>query len=376
MENLDGKMLYQETLERINTAASFLGIDFILRDIGNPVSIRGYIMLSPIVLSLLCTAYTIIHFRDNLQDVAFGSVTLGVILIVLTKITVLFKLKKCAHAIIAEIKSILNRVKSDPVKSRKMFVGIKAFRITYNTFCIGYFGTVAIMLCLSIGVCIYEREKLLFLGFILPYFDHEQSPGYEINFLCHTIECVIGVGILAIFDGFVFGHMFIACMHYNILIDCCTDFNTLLTEDDELTDEKSAENCIMRLLTEHQSHIRMMRHLSDFATTHHLCLVLGDMIIIILTIFVLVENVWIPGVFLLLTTVVNLFLLSCVGTIYIIYAEMFQEAIYNCKWYCFPPKIQKALTFVLYMSQNPIQPSIGGFTGISMATFMKVSQCD
>ncbi|XP_059615543.1 uncharacterized protein LOC132261047 [Phlebotomus argentipes] len=371
MQILRNKDLYQKTVEMVNNMGSFAGIDFLCRIVTKPITFPGYLLIAAINFSSVCTVYSTYFFRDNFTDLAYCLTTLGIIIMVLMKVISIFTTHNYAHDIIKEVNAIIDRLEGDHEKSSKIQKGLQAFQLTFNMVKVSYFAAGLGMILFALMNFAFKKERVLITGFIVPFLSHEETPGYQINLLLQAVEDMIAVIFLITYDSFYIGHMFIACTHKLTMTHFCKDFDKLLNENDELVNAEDAVKCLKALLLEHQSHLRLMRNISDMVNTSNVVHFLSNMCVVILSIVVLVKILWIPGVALLGVTVGNLFLYSAIGTLYSVCAEIFQAEVYNCKWYVFPPKIQKALGFVLAMSQRPVQPSVGGYAPLDLRTFLK-----
>uniref|UniRef100_A0A3F2ZED0 Odorant receptor n=1 Tax=Phlebotomus papatasi TaxID=29031 RepID=A0A3F2ZED0_PHLPP len=367
------KDLYQDTVKDINEFGSWAGVDFLLRDVTKPLSRLGSFMFFAVILGIISNIYSMYYFRDNWLDIAFALATFGIIFALLPKIYAVYTINHFAHEIIREINDIISRLVHCQEKCQEMKICLKGFQFIYKVIKIVNLGTAILMFVYTFAVVFYKKERILFVGYILPFLNSKEYPGFEINLFCHMFEAYFCTVIYTTADTFYFGHYFIACRHNFVMAHYVRDFNKLVNENDEITDYKKVDKCLVDLLNEHQSHLKLMSNLTDFTIKQNLCQIIGSMCSIIMNIFVLVKILWISGLAILLAVIAILFLYGAMGSYYLICAEAFQNEIYNCKWYSLPPRTQKALAYVLQMSQKPIQPSVGGFVALDLRVFMKVS---
>uniref|UniRef100_A0A3F2ZD77 Odorant receptor n=1 Tax=Lutzomyia longipalpis TaxID=7200 RepID=A0A3F2ZD77_LUTLO len=371
MSYKENKKLYQNTVENINKIGSYGGVDFLLRDISKPIAKMGYAFIFIILSSDLCIFYSIYNFQNDFESLAFLLTTSGVAFVLNQKMFVMFTMNNYVHRIIQEVNIILERTSKYPNQASMMHKGMIAFELIYKAISLAFSTAGVLMLTISLVISLYESKKYLVLGHIVPYFDHKTSPGYEINYFCHVIQIWLCVVVLVTFDFCFYGHVFIACSHKLSMIHILDEFDRITETTDATPNLEEIERCLKRLIVEHQSHVRLIRNLSDYTGMSNLAVVFASMSSIIFTIFALVEFFWIPGLAFVIVIVSQLLLFGTVGTMYIICVERFETAIYNCKWYLLPLRTQKALSYILMMSQSPIMITIGGYATVDLQAFLK-----
>uniref|UniRef100_A0A7G3ASG6 Odorant receptor n=1 Tax=Lutzomyia longipalpis TaxID=7200 RepID=A0A7G3ASG6_LUTLO len=345
---------------------------FLLRDITKPITLMGYTMITVVLTADVCLFYSMYRFLNDFKDLAFLLTTSGIAIIVNQKMYVMYTMNHSVHRIIEEVNIILERTSKHPDQANEMHKGMKVFGLAYKVIYLSYRLTVILMLSSSMAASIYTNEKNLIIGHVVPYFDHKTTPGYEINYVFHLCQLYICLVIVLSFDICFYGHIFIACSHKLAMIHYFHELDRLTEESDDVSHNEEIEECLKGLITEHQSHVIFMTNLADFTSMSNFTVLSSSMCSIIFTIYVLIEFFWVPGFVFIVPLITQLMVFGAVGTVYVIYAELYEAAIYNCKWYALPPRAQKALAFILMMSQSPILVTVGGYAPLDLQAFVAV----
>ncbi|XP_059608100.1 odorant receptor Or2-like [Phlebotomus argentipes] len=368
---LKNQDIYLGILSEVDKIGRKLGLDYYLRDITKPMTISLYFNIFQDIVGILFTMISMYTSRDNPLEMIFAFSTIGVIFTISNKTLLAITMNYCVHQIIAETKNQFARLNVDAEKAEWQKNGLEYFQKVYKYLFWCYLGSPVFMFICTISASIYNNEKYLVLGYAIPFVDPQRSPGYEINFLFQASQCYVAVTTVIMFDVFYLGHMLIECHHFMAMIEYFHDLDRLANESGEVRDLEAADRILISVINEFQSHIRIMRLLDIFTSFHNLCAIAALMIALILTLFVLIKILWIPGIVLCVTMIFNLLFHTAIGTVYITFAERFEKAVYNCQWYNFPARIQRMFIILLALAQRPIQPSAGGFAAMDLRTFLQ-----
>ncbi|XP_053699222.1 putative odorant receptor 83c [Sabethes cyaneus] len=225
---------------------------------------------------------------------------------------------------------------------------------------------------LPLAIYLWNGEVLLPYGIILPFVDPATRLGYQINYI-YQIFCILYFPPeIAATQNMYFVLVFNICIEYDMLMLKLNELDKLIfnNKDGRLNDtihEKLADI------------VRYHQRVNDFVTkfeelySYQLFLEISiDALQIIITLFVLHIDFWMPGYLVIVVATFQLFLYCLLGTLIEIKTDSFSKRIYSINWYKLTKKEQKNIGFALRTSQKPRQLTYGGFTSLNVNFFLSI----
>ncbi|KAL9695385.1 hypothetical protein quinque_014670 [Culex quinquefasciatus] len=288
---------------------------------------------------MVISAYDLYRFRNDVFNFAFSLVTLSYGVIGCTRIVLFLRNSRTYAQIVVEARKTYEQVSNE----REQEVQERYTRML--------------------------KQCVLPFGVILPFTDPDTIEGYQLNYL-YQVSCIVWTppGLTAT-QNVYFALVFNLCIQYDVL--------KLKLEDlDKLIRDGAEYDTIREKLVEI---INWQRHLVDFIaeidrnftvqTFVEISSVAMQMVIVL---FVLHIDVWLPGYMVIFVASFQLFVLCILGAMIEIKSDIFTEQIYGIAWHRMRTPEQKMVQFMLAKAQYTMQLTYGGMLPLNMNLFVTI----
>nr|AGS08024.1 odorant receptor 161 [Culex quinquefasciatus] len=317
---------------------------------------------------MVISAYDLYRFRNDVFNFAFSLVTLSYGVIGCTRIVLFLRNSRTYAQIVVEARRTYEQVSNE----REQEVQERYTRMLKR--CVTFYSISFIGGCIMGGffplaVYWWTGLKVLPFGVILPFTDPDTIEGYQLNYL-YQVSCIVWTppGLTAT-QNVYFALVFNLCIQYDVL--------KLKLEDlDKLIRDGAEYDTIREKLVEI---INWQRHLVDFIaeidrnftvqTFVEISSVAMQMVIVL---FVLHIDVWLPGYMVIFVASFQLFVLCILGAMIEIKSDIFTEQIYGIAWHRMRTPEQKMVQFMLAKAQYTMQLTYGGMLPLNMNLFVTI----
>ncbi|EDS29141.1 odorant receptor [Culex quinquefasciatus] len=317
---------------------------------------------------MVISAYDLYRFRNDVFNFAFSLVTLSYGVIGCTRIVLFLRNSRTYAQIVVEARRTYEQVSNE----REQEVQERYTRMLKR--CVTFYSVSFIGGCIMGGffplaVYWWTGLKVLPFGVILPFTDPDTIEGYQLNYL-YQVSCIVWTppGLTAT-QNVYFALVFNLCIQYDVL--------KLKLEDlDKLIRDGAEYDTIHEKLVEI---INWQRHLVDFIaeidrnftvqTFVEISSVAMQMVIVL---FVLHIDVWLPGYMVIFVASFQLFVLCILGAMIEFKSDIFTEQIYDIAWHRMRTPEQKMVQFMLAKAQYTMQLTYGGMLPLNMNLFVTI----
>uniref|UniRef100_A0A182QFJ5 Odorant receptor n=1 Tax=Anopheles farauti TaxID=69004 RepID=A0A182QFJ5_9DIPT len=221
---------------------------------------------------------------------------------------------------------------------------------------------------------LYNGERMLPFGVYLPFVDAATPGGYELNYL-YQLSCILWTppGLIAS-QTVYFGLIINICIQYDVLQLLLDDLEELLHRPD-LDPAQGARLVREQLRTVIVSQRRLenfVREIEHVYTVQSLVEVLALTFQLVLTLYVIRSQLWLPGLFVIPLCTIQLFLMCLPGTLVEQKAARLTELIYGIAWHRMSHENKRIFQLLLHRSQHPRRLTCGGMVDINMNLFLSV----
>jgi odorant receptor len=182
---------------------------------------KFFITILMVIIVGYCYLYSIYHFRNDFKRMIFALTTFNFEVQAISKIHTYVLNRNSVLELINMCKKFLKQMENDRMRNcfEKWF---------FIAFCLSlFFVMIATLFFIFVitGPIIISwilEEKVLILGFIIPYSEKESLEGYTINYIFQvmgSILALIAFSASAIFIGIVLSHYMAFCESLEVLLD-------------------------------------------------------------------------------------------------------------------------------------------------------------
>lgn len=214
-------------------------------------------------------------------------------------------------------------------------------------------------------------QLVLPFQYFLPFCDDATSPGFEINLFCQIFQIYYTSSVL-------FSNIFLLMsLAYSVTLQCgiiqiqLMKLNYSLCVDSE--NKTAHTEQLKKILQLHQSLDECINE-TEAVLCHQQfvdCFMLSFVIVMIL--FTTSVKFYLPGIPLIITNAIMLFLICSIGAVTQTHLEKLSASFYEVLWYQMSVKDQKLIRLCLMRSQAVERLTAGGVKTLNLNLFITVS---
>ncbi|XP_058447993.1 odorant receptor Or2-like [Malaya genurostris] len=237
-----------------------------------------------------------------------------------------------------------------------------------------FVGSSVFAMLLPLVVYLWNGQKMLVFGVIVPFVDPESTEGYEINYMYQISVMLWAIPALTVSQNIYFAMVFNICIQYDMLIVKLEELDVLIKNSDAENTNSTIYRNLVQIINYHQRLINFVLEIEDFYSLQIFIEVSASALQIVLTLFTLNTAIWIPGYLMIVISTFQLLVVCVLGTMIDTRSESFTGGIYNISWRRLPKAQQRLVQFSLANSQKPRLLTYGGVTPLNMNLFLTVYQ--
>uniref|UniRef100_A0A182QK48 Odorant receptor n=1 Tax=Anopheles farauti TaxID=69004 RepID=A0A182QK48_9DIPT len=365
---------YERLIARQRFLLRLIGIDSYDPHFRIHLLTAGVVFLA--TLFLVISLYDLYHFRADRFNFVFVLITIFFATIGIARISVHLCYRGLLSTLLEETYRTYRAVRlSDTRQQRILHWYTRLFERAVLLYSATFMGTAVIGAFLPLGIYLATGERVLPYGVVIPYVNETSRQGYAMNY-AYQVSCIVWTppGLIAS-----------ECMMFALVLNICIQYDLLavqLLDLDELIRRPKEDGTRSRLIARQLRNIvrdqqRLMRFIGNIEQSHTIMsgvevLSLGMQIVI--TLFVVQLSLWLPGLALIPTFSLQLFLFCLLGTVIEHKGDTFADAVYSVAWHQLSPADQRIFRLLLLVSQQPKTLTCGRTTRVSLKLFVNMSQ--
>uniref|UniRef100_A0A3F2ZD75 Odorant receptor n=1 Tax=Lutzomyia longipalpis TaxID=7200 RepID=A0A3F2ZD75_LUTLO len=355
---------------RVSNFAKPVGGNIMDTGKGAPLNIYSYLTILNLVLYWIMNVTSVYYFRNDMIDLAFALVTLGLSLEGLVKVCVVFGCKEDIREIIYINRDFMEKFEVDSQKICRLFEKYeKLCSYCYPIVLWIYIVAILSIFVVTLIMCYWTKAKLLPYGTVIPLLDHKDTIGWIINFSYMLVVSIYAIYGIFASDYAYLTMMVMACGEIETVAIFCEDLTEYLEKNDQ-QDEEEIQRLIKKIVVAQQIHTKYMNAVEGTFGMHSFTIIVCSMISIAITLFVFIQEVWINGLMIAAIALWQILTLCTAGGIYMIKVSEIEMRVNSTKWYLLPRKKQKMFLNIIHAVQNPVIPSAVGLVPLNFETFV------
>ncbi|XP_001662985.3 putative odorant receptor 83c [Aedes aegypti] len=324
------------------------------------------------VLFMVISLINLYFFRDNIFNFTFVLVTFFYGVIGCGRLGFLLTHSKVSSKLVFEAKKTYELTSSGASETKVLVKYTKMLQQCVVFFSIAFMLGVVLTAIMPLILFLWNGEKILPFGVILPFTDPNSVDGYQLNYL-YQISCMLWTppGLTAS-QNMYFALVFNICIQYDLLILKLQALDELICQNKGEIHDIKIRSKIIDIIESQQRLDNFVTTLEELYATQVFIEVGSNALQIVMTLFVQHIDMWMPGYLILLIATFQLFVSCFLGTLIDIKSELFTKAVYDISWHKMGKENQKTLKFMLAKSQCSLQLSCGGMMTLNMNLFLTV----
>uniref|UniRef100_A0A3F2ZED2 Odorant receptor n=1 Tax=Phlebotomus papatasi TaxID=29031 RepID=A0A3F2ZED2_PHLPP len=372
IQKVNLKDIYKRLLLNIDQTVAFLDLQFLEINFSHKFNARRILCFGTMGIYPLSVLWSMAH-TDNLIYMMYSLTTLGAFFSVSSRLYSIVHNYSKSREIRREMNEAFERMETIPhirsifekylLISEKVFIATKMILLPC-----------ALLLPISsVMLFLWNGEMVLPYEFYIPWINPKTTSGFLVKLETYAFQMLntkVAFDIVLCTAVYFFCHMVLGIGHLEVLKKHLSDFDELVHEDEVQQDRKAVKEIIKRIVVEQQCHYKIMRSFENFYSFQNLVIILSESILLVLVIFVIMSKFWLQGFGFIFAALGDIFAVTLTGTLFIISCEKFEQAVYDCKWYCLPAEFQFNFIMILRAAQHPVKPTVGGFLPMELGTFV------
>ncbi|XP_065088820.1 putative odorant receptor 83c [Ochlerotatus camptorhynchus] len=286
-------------------------------------------------------------FRDDVFNFTFVMVTIFYALIGVGRLKILLRHPIAASNLVRKMKQVYREASSDGSERLVILKYTTVLKHCVIFYGVIFLGGVILAGLLPLVVYMWNGDKILPFGVLIPFVNPETADGYELNFM-YQVSCMLWTPpALTASQNFYFALVFNICIQYDVLVLKLQNLDDLIAKNVNGKLDGQIRDVLINIIQYQQR-------------------------LIIMTFFVLHIDMWFPGYLVILVSTFQLFLCCMMGTLIDVKSDVFTDKIYNISWHAMAKGDQRMLKFMLEKSQQSLKLSCGGMMTVNMNLFLAV----
>ncbi|XP_063697985.1 odorant receptor 67d-like [Culicoides brevitarsis] len=238
---------------------------------------------------------------------------------------------------------------------------------------ISCFGT--LWICTPVIFYAFTGKMIVAAELYLPLVDYRKHPGFEMHLVFHAF-CIFFsiIGIASV--TFQILTLFVSlCSQIDILSERVTALAEYIRNNHEKWKDNKSDEILVKTLRDiyedHQSTIEFLDNLEDLLSYQQMTDHMFFGFQICLALFIVMQEVWIPGYYIVISGTFIVFTIDALGTIIDVKLEKFSAKTYDVPWYLMTVKDQKNFCFFLAHTQSCDRLTLYGRLPLNLDTFVR-----
>ncbi|XP_055615188.1 putative odorant receptor 83c [Toxorhynchites rutilus septentrionalis] len=309
-------------------------------------------------------------FRDDVYNFMFVLVTLFYAIVGCCRLGFMLTSSKSFSSLVAEAKETYKQASSDDSQQQILFRYTKLLKQCVTIYSLSFIGGSIIAAILPLIFYPWDGRKMLPFGVVLPFFDPSSEEAYQLNYI-YQISCILWTppGLTAT-QNIYFVLAFNICIQYEILIVKLDELDTMIATSAEESKGKAIHEMIAEIIRYQHKVARFTAEIERLYSMQLFVEISSNALQIVMTLFVLHIDIWMPGYLIIFISTFQLFIFSFLGTLLEIKSDMFCERLYSVSWHSICNEEQKNIRFMLQQSQHPVNLTYGGVLPLNMNLFL------
>uniref|UniRef100_A0A7G3AU73 Odorant receptor n=1 Tax=Lutzomyia longipalpis TaxID=7200 RepID=A0A7G3AU73_LUTLO len=360
-----------EIFEKLNDFVRPVGCNIL--DTGKNGVPNKLTYFSVLILLAYCTVTltSIYQFRENFILFTNALVTLGFSIQGIVKFYTMFVRRHRLLRAVFKSRDFIVEFEGNK-QICELFKKYANFCAMCGTMILGLYSfAMSMLLVATVTISYWTKTKIIPYGIVIPLIDYKSDVGYAINMVYMTFSIVYGVIGLYASDYIYVYVMIMAYGQVETIGILCQDLSTYLEKNKE-NEIQEIYQLFTKTVTAQQLHTEYMKSLEENFEFNSITVIITSMICMAITIFVLIQEVWINGIMIIIIQLWQIFTICLIGGVYMIKINQVQVQINDTKWYLLSHRMQKMFLNVIHFMQNPIEPSACGIRPLNLETFCQV----
>ncbi|XP_052899939.1 putative odorant receptor 83c [Anopheles moucheti] len=356
-------------IERQRLLLKLIGLDSYDRQFRvNGLTVMVVFMAS---LFFVISLYDLVLFKNDMFNFVFVLITIFFATIGFGLIAVFLTYNHVLPDLLDQTYYTYRLVKDDEREMHILSWYTQLFQRAVNVYTVIFIGTSIAAAIFPLGVYLLYGERVLPYGVVLPFVDPSSQVGYELNYM-YQVSCIIWTppGLVAS-ECMVFALVLNICIQYDILEVQLLDLDELIRSHGPMREVLIAQK-LRTMLHGQQRLVSFISSIEDSHTVLSGVQVLSLGLQIVITLFVLQFSLWIPGLVLIPTFSLQLFLFCLLGTIIEHKGDKFSDNVYDLTWNELSMVDKKNFRLLLLSSQHPKTLTCARMTPICLNLFLNV----
>ncbi|XP_058811222.1 putative odorant receptor 83c [Topomyia yanbarensis] len=312
-------------------------------------------------------------FRSDIFNFTFVLVTFFYGVVGTTRIIVgLSKTKFCAK-MIQEAKLTYQYASDSDQEQQVLWRTTKLLKQSTISYSIIFIGGCLLAAFIPLAIYLWNGEKIFPFGTMVPLVDPTTPDGYQLTYM-YQISCMLWAPVgLTASQNMYLALLFNICIQYDLLMVNLGDADRLIEANRDGALEQEIRGKLKQIVNSQQRLSNFIAQIENLFSVQIFVEVSSNALQIVVTLFVMNVEIWMPGYLLLLVSTFQLFLVCILGTMIDIKSDQFSERVYNIPWHKMRNSEQKMIRFMLESSQRSQRLTYGGMIPINMNLFLSVA---
>ncbi|XP_055615190.1 odorant receptor 67d-like [Toxorhynchites rutilus septentrionalis] len=323
-------------------------------------------------LFMVVSLFDLYYFRDDAFNFTFVLVTLCYGTIGCARLGLAFKESHSMSGLVIKAKETYRQATPDSREQSVLLRYTKLLKKCVTCYTITFIGGCVLTGFLPLCVYLWNGLKILPFGVILPFIDPDSRSGYQLNY-AYQVSCILWTppGLTASQNVF-FALIFNICIQFDMLVIKLDDLDKLIVTSDGENMDSAIHDKIKEIVRYQQRLYNFILTLKNLYSTQIFIDINCNAFQVIVTLFVLHIDIWMPGYMMISVATFQIFLLSFLGTLIEVKIDVLNNRIYDISWHKMPALERKNVQFMLHRSQQTLQLTYGGLVPLNMNLFVSV----
>ncbi|XP_001847967.2 putative odorant receptor 83c [Culex quinquefasciatus] len=321
---------------------------------------------------VVITIFDLFLFQNDVFNFTFALVTLSYAVIGCTRLGFIIFHPNPYSAAFQEAKQTYLLASSDERDQQVLQHYTKLLKQCISMYSIAFLGGSVGTAFLPLIVYLWNGEKILPFGVVIPFTDLETSLGYQLNYM-YQVSCILWTppGLTASQNIYI-TLVFNICIQYDLIFIKLDELDQLAVRNIDGTLDKEVEQKFIEIIKYQQRLNQFVAEVENRFTVQIFVEISCNALQIVVTLFVMEIDTWIPGYLVITVATFQSFLYCILGTLIDMKTELFTEKIYNVAWHRMRTSEQNNIKYMLSKSQQSVLLTNGGMLPMNMNLFLAV----
>uniref|UniRef100_A0A182FTH4 Uncharacterized protein n=2 Tax=Anopheles albimanus TaxID=7167 RepID=A0A182FTH4_ANOAL len=362
--------LYIVNLNWLRWWANFLGLD--ITEANYKGNIRTYVAMTAIFIYVFGMWYTVWFYWANWIKLVEAATIYALACQGMVKIYTVYRYHYFFVNMYARLEKFHREQTQHSKNNASLLSNIHRIRQVSKLISLQYSLMCAIYALTPIAVYLYNGEKVLCFGYLLPFTDPDIPLHYFLNVAYqHYVLFVAWAGFSASESVIV---LFVASLagYVDVLKNTVDEMNECLLRAGYGNDRKEVREKLLEIARLHQRVLEYEQDLEERYYLNNWVQVFSDVFTVTSALFHCLINQQFQMYALTLTAVMQLFELCLLGTILSVKNEEIESVFYNSLWYLMNRSEQKTFLILFHKSQHAIEMTVANMAPLSVVTYLAI----